>query len=414
VRRAAVLLLLYRRATAAVCKMGYTRISAKRKRFAYLQLCCRDKHGLPLNHGRIRTNMRAHFGRQYRPLCDSTLQAIKQTGDVTGDPTYVSRVVRFDRTLTYRHKKLLLDELHRCCTTATKELERKLREEEPTARSNFAHSTINDAIRAALITAKRVTQVNRRRSNYESARAREAIKQYDVRCILELDASHIASDEAQRRMGRSRRNTAAFSRVFTCAGNQLVSVLGAFTIDGFEMDMCDVVEGSIDFARYFQWIITKVAPLLNPYDGRRLPNSVILMVRAACDSLPAVRSTRTLPARVILTPCHAQDNVNMQHQAILLEFFQFLGVKVCFLARYDPRCAPIEEGFNGMKYFLRYKLTRGFLARRPKAALFAALHSVTAQHACGFFRHSRLLDDFDAAKHQRQQDEVALLMLLAD
>ena len=75
-------------------------------------------------------------------------------------------------------------------------------------------------------------------------------------------------------------------------------------------------EGSIDFDRYFQWVVEKLGPVLNPYDDRRLPNSVIVM-----------------------------DNVNIQHQPRLLNYFRSKGVKVCFLARYDPRCSPIEQAF---------------------------------------------------------------------
>eukprot|EP01047_Picozoa_sp_COSAG01_P033511 COSAG01_NODE_2470_length_7633_cov_17.854468_8_plen_163_part_00 len=114
---------------------------------------------------------------------------------------------------------------------------------------------------------------------YESAQARVAIGAFPIECVLYLDASHIANDEADRRMGRSPVGRKANSRVWECAGGQLCSFLGAFSIDGFDMTACEVVDGTIDTDRYMQWLREKVSKVVNPFDGRRLRNSVIVMVR---------------------------------------------------------------------------------------------------------------------------------------
>ena len=58
----------------------------------------------------------------------------------------------------------------------------------------------------------------------------------------------------------------------------------------------------------------------NPYDQRRLPNSVCYM-----------------------------DNVSYQHQPRVIAYLRRLGVKVLHNARYNPRAAAIEAAFGEMK-----------------------------------------------------------------
>ena len=378
------MLLLLAFTSAPECAMGHTFIDNARKRYSYQLL----KHRPALQYSMISHRVQEQFGKRQPLIAPSTLTAIKQAGDLTGDPCYTSPVLRAGRTLTYGHKKLILDELMELCTVSTAELERKLRQVELTQRTSFASSTIDDAIRAASWTSKKVTLLNARRCPYASAQTRVALGAYPVECILVLDASHIASDEAQRRRGRAPRGSAAHSNVFTCAGGELMSVLGAITIDGFDMDICEVVEGSIDGDRYYEFIEDRVYPRTNPYDHRHLVNSVI-----------------------------ALDNVNIQHQPRIIRLFRRKGVKVIFLARYDPRCSPIEMAFSKMKYYLRYVLSRALFASSPKIALRAALRGITACDACGYFRAARLMRDFDAAVCLARRERlvaqlVALLVVL--
>ena len=168
--------------------MGYMHIDRKRKIFCYQLL----KRGVP--HSVIQYRVREQFGHQHGEIASSTLSKIKRAGDLTGDPTYVSKIIRPGHTLTYAHKKLILAELLALCTASTDELEAKLRVAETTARTVFAHETINTAIRAASWTRKRTTIYNARRCPYESARVRQALKAYDMCQVLYLDASHIADD----------------------------------------------------------------------------------------------------------------------------------------------------------------------------------------------------------------------------
>jgi hypothetical protein len=269
------------------------------KRFAYLML----RGGA--SQARTSEQMQTWFGLRSRPPSHRTLERIRRIGDLTGDPCYTPPRSLLGRSLTYAHKKLILDELTASCTVSTRELVRKLRAAEQSARTQFAHSTIDDAIRAAMITSKRVTVYNIRRDAFESAQARVAIGRYPIECVLYLDASHIAGDENDRRMGRSRRGRQAVSRRFECAGGQLCSFLGAFSIDGFEMGCCEVVEGTIDTPRYVQWLCEKVSRVVNPFDGRYLRNSVIVMVR-----LPVCLSVCPSVSLSVFVPAHCLTRVS--------------------------------------------------------------------------------------------------------
>jgi hypothetical protein len=104
--------------------------------------------------------------------------------------------------------------------------------------------------------------------------------------------------------------------------------------------------------------------------------------------------------------------VNIQHQPQVMQFFARKGVKVVFLARYDPRCAPIEAAFSKLKYCLRYIIADALFRRHPHAALYAAARMVTASDACGYFRASRLMRAFDARAAQRRT-WLAMVMMLA-
>eukprot|EP01047_Picozoa_sp_COSAG01_P017618 COSAG01_NODE_937_length_12628_cov_12.665257_2_plen_153_part_00 len=133
------------------------RISRAQKRFAFLLA----QGGVP--YPEIRERIRDWFGQQSPILSANTLMRIKTIGALTGDPAYSPPRVVLDRSLTYAHKILILDALKDRCTVSTRELERKLQVAEQSARTRFAHSTIDDAIREAMYTSKRVCPYNIRR-----------------------------------------------------------------------------------------------------------------------------------------------------------------------------------------------------------------------------------------------------------
>ena len=117
--------------------MGHTFIDNARKRYSYQLL----KHRPALQYSMISHRVQEQFGKRQPLIAPSTLTAIKQAGDLTGDPCYTSPVLRAGRTLTYGHKKLILDELMELCTVSTAELERKLGEVDVSGHSSRCRGT---------------------------------------------------------------------------------------------------------------------------------------------------------------------------------------------------------------------------------------------------------------------------------
>ena len=97
----------------------------------------------------------------------------------------------------------------------------------------------------------------------------------------------------------------------------------------------------------------------NPYDRRRLPNSVCFL-----------------------------DNVNYQHMTAVLSYLRRLGVKVIHNARYNPRSAAIEAAFGEMKKYVKYHIPLWLWNHNPKAALRIAMRSVSSENARAYFRAS--------------------------
>ena len=157
--------------------MGFPRVERRRRTYAYLLA----RSSVPYR--TIQKKDRERYGTCNGTLALSTISQIKAIGDLTGDPNFRSPAYREGKTLTYEHKRLILDALVRCCTTSTAELERKLLEVEVTVRTRFAHSTINAAIREANWTLKRVTLYNARRCPVECATASYALTCYDIRRV---------------------------------------------------------------------------------------------------------------------------------------------------------------------------------------------------------------------------------------
>ena len=80
------------------------------------------------------------------------------------------------------------------------------------------------------------------------------------------------------------------------------------------------------------------------------------------------------------------DNLGAHKRPAVAAAIEGVGCRVIFLPRYTPEWNPIEPCWSKMKEFLRSRAasTRGAL----EAAVADAMETVTAQDACGWFRHS--------------------------
>ena len=198
-----------------------------------------------LSYQEIQKRDRVRFGTQHRELSHSSIQRYVSNGKKLRNAAYVKSKIYTAlnrKTMTVPQKRFLTLALLAVCTTSSVELDQQLVGAEVSeGRDRFPTQSIDNTLRRIGFKHKKATLYNARRCPIESARARAALAAYDVRCVLVLDASHINADAAQRKYGRALGGLEAVSSVYTCSGNECVSVLGAFSIDGFEMRACSIV-----------------------------------------------------------------------------------------------------------------------------------------------------------------------------
>ena len=370
--------------------MGFQRICDARKRRVYELL------GRSTSCSEIRATITKEFGTIHRPISNTAIAAIRTAGDEFGNPCYVPprrpAAGPKRKSLQPRHRQLIGASLGAQNDALTAELAQQLRAAEPAnGRASFPESTINDAVRQAGKTHKRLTYENPRRDAWESAEVRTALQAFDPSELVFVDATHLRADDYRRRAGRSERGTKAVSRSRAMPhGGVLRTAMCALNLDGYVDGACELIEGPVDSERHLRWATERLAPELNAYDPvRPAKNSVVVM-----------------------------DNLNLQHKAELLELFDSIGCKVVWLARYDPRCNPIERGFAQFKAYLRSRGQGGFARAAPEAFIHAALASITAANSRGYFRDAGLLpsveEDEEArlAGERRAQEELLLLLLL--
>jgi hypothetical protein len=233
------LLLALKRLPLAVMPRRGPNVQAARKVYAYE---CWQQN---LSWQDIQKEDRIKFGTQHRKLSRTSIKRYVSNGEKLRNAAYVKPKIYkapHKKTMTVPQKRFMTLALLAVCTTSSVELDQRLvAAEVADGRDRFPVSTINETLRRIGFKHKKATLYNARRCPIESARARAALAAYDVRCVLVLDASHIKADAAQRKYGRALGGAEAVSSVFTCSGNECVSVMGAFSIDGFEMQACSVL-----------------------------------------------------------------------------------------------------------------------------------------------------------------------------
>ena len=164
-------------------------------------------------------------------------------------------------------------------------------------------------------------------------------KRQDPECLIIIDESHVADADYRRRRGWAPiGEPALIHEYFRDTNGQLRSVLAAVNQDGFVLDACKVVDGGVDDDALYDWAVAHLAPVLNPYDERSLPNSIIVL-----------------------------DNATIHHQPRFRQLLKDIGVLVFFLAPYSPDFSPIEPCFHQMKAWL--KRHRALAAVDPQQAL---------------------------------------------
>ena len=131
---------------------------------------------------------------------------------------------------------------------------------------------------------------------------------------------------------------------------QRFSILPVLTIDGIITH--DIIPGSINAERFFQFLQELVLPLTNPYPG---PRSVLIL-----------------------------DNCNIHHSEKIRVLVEDEAMcKLIFLPPYSPDLNPIEQVFSSIKSHLRRHWEDFSLS-----IIDAACHNITADMAWGFIQSS--------------------------
>lgn len=132
------------------------------------------------------------------------------------------------------------------------------------------------------------------------------------------------------------------------------SVLPALTIDGYMA--VRVVEGSIDGAEFYDFVLNDVLPSMNPFPG---PNSVIVL-----------------------------DNCSTHKSDALREAVEASGCLLIFLPPYSPDFNPIEESFSCLKKWFRRHWRDLRHSQFPEQDLReACFRAINAENARGWYMH---------------------------
>eukprot|EP01047_Picozoa_sp_COSAG01_P035247 COSAG01_NODE_2691_length_7244_cov_143.957465_4_plen_206_part_00 len=139
-------------------------------------------------------------------------------------------------------------------------------------------------------------------------------------CMIILDESHAADKTARRRRGWAPVGEPAHIYEYFGQDGTLRSVLAAVNRDGFVLAACKVVEGGVGDDQFFEWAVENLSPVLNKYDERELPNSILLL-----------------------------DNAIIHHQPRFVKMLDDIGCLYYYLSPYSPDYSAIEPAFKALK-----------------------------------------------------------------
>jgi transposase len=173
----------------------------------------------------------------------------------------------------------------------------------------------------------------------------QIVRKYDAARLVFVDETGSNTSMAQR-YARSPVGTRAHGVVPRNHGKNVTLVAG-LSLDGLVAPM--TIEGAMDTPAFEGYVATFLAPALTP------------------------------GMMVIL------DNLAVHHKAAIRTTIEARGCRLLFLPSYSPDLTPIELAFSKLKTALRRLAAR--TREALNAALAAALGTITAEDAQGYFRH---------------------------
>ncbi|KAF5386197.1 hypothetical protein D9615_002285 [Tricholomella constricta] len=170
--------------------------------------------------------------------------------------------------------------------------------------------------------------------------------------IVVLDESSKDGRTFVRHYGRALSGHSPVTRTSLDRGTRY-SILPALTLEGYIA--VRVVEGSIDGAEFYDFIVNDVLPCMNPFPG---PRSVLML-----------------------------DNCRTHKSIALREAVEVSGCVLLFLPPYSPDYSPIEESFSCLKKYLRRHYARFQGSRFPEQDILEVCFTIiTPEKSRGWFR----------------------------
>jgi len=219
-------------------------------------------------------------------------------------------------------------------------------------------TALHDNLRDLGLTYKRLKRIAAERDDaYRADWLHNITAHYTAHQLVFLDESSKDDRTMLRRYGRAISGQSPVDIVSLNRGIRY-SILPALTVDGYLA--VRAVEGSIEGAEFYDFVLNDVLPNMNPFPG---PNSVIVL-----------------------------DNCSTHKTEALRELVEASGCLLIFLPPYSPDFNPIEESFSCLKKWLRRHWRQLQHSEYPEQDLReACFMAVTAEKARGWYRDSGYL-----------------------
>jgi len=205
--------------------------------------------------------------------------------------------------------------------------------------THFSLSTVSRKLRHTLdyslklISDKAIQQSKFERDSYIEGRAK-VVK--DPKMCIFLDESHKSRNESRRRRFWGKRGIPAIAYTEFAPNQDLrYTFLGAADVNGFIPEVCEIVlreqtnddtdlsRGTVDTARFENWVEVKLCPNLgNYYYGE--PRSIVFL-----------------------------DNATIHHGGRFVDLIRRTGAIIMYTAPYSPDLNPIELMFASYKKYLK-------------------------------------------------------------
>lgn len=217
--------------------------------------------------------------------------------------------------------------------------------------ADMSLSQLSELLQKEEYSRKKVSQIALQRTQESRINYKINIADELADWMIFLDESAVDSRVAQRTHGYTPVGARCVQRTALVRGKRL-SILPALSLRG--IIALDIFEGSVDRARFIDFLREQLVPILRPYPG---PNSVVIMDNCAIHHGDEIRE-------IIEDECLA---------------------KLIYLPPYSPDLNPIEEAFSAIKAFLRRHQDELVTNADLPALILRAMEYITEEMAEGWF-----------------------------